>query len=341
MIARAALNSLKNELALPNATREKVDALEISMHDHAKKLGYRRADAINRSQDFMANHRKRQEIAKRREDEWLARQRAREAATADTAGSLRDEILARQQAYVPTIDDAVVEAAQYHPNLTKEEGDTLLYRIARRDPMRTVRIDAESDLRPPLFSYRRIYEHPLKAGHGKFENDQAMRALSLLPARWRCRTAAIQNKPWCIEELYMTGFDCDYADEQGWTPLHLAAARGHVECVNVLVHVGAKVNSQTVASVTPLFMARAANSVGACQILQAAGAVAQIHDVPHGAYEGHRTILDVDVLGYVPRVRRQIDDSRANLQQLESSQRWSTGSLARPDLYDLHNLNPR
>ena len=96
MIARAALNSLKNELALPNATREKVDALEISMHDHAKKLGYRRADAINRSQDFMANHRKRQEIAKRREDEWLARQRAREAATADTAGSLRDEILARQ-----------------------------------------------------------------------------------------------------------------------------------------------------------------------------------------------------------------------------------------------------
>ena len=86
---------------------------------------------------------------------------------------------------------------------------------------------------------------------------------------------------------------------------------------------------------------RAANSVGACQILQAASAVAQIHDVPHGAYEGHRTILDVDVLGYVPRVRRQIDDSRANLQQLESSQRWSTGSLARPDLYDLHNLNPR
>ena len=110
----------------------------------------------------------------------------------------------------------------------------MLHRIARRDPMRTVKVPIESEFRPKLFSYQQLYPHPLSVGNGRFENDAAMRRLALLPAALRCRTAAIEGKPWCIEELFMCGFPCDVRDEQGHSPLHLAASRGHVEVCAVI-----------------------------------------------------------------------------------------------------------
>jgi hypothetical protein len=114
-----------------------------------------------------------------------------------------------------------------------------------------------------------------------------------------------------------------------------------VEAVSILVHVRADVDAATVAAVTPLYMACAAGSAGSAALLRAAGARLRIADVAAGAYEGHRTILDVDVLGRVPRVRRAVDDQRANLGRYEAHAVNATGVVARPDLAQLHNLNPR
>ena len=110
----------------------------------------------------------------------------------------------------------------------------------------------------------------------------------------------------------------------------------------MLIHVGCDVNAQTVSSITPLYMACSANSVGSAGLLQAAGAKLEIVDVAHGAYEGYRTILDANVLSHVPRVRRAVDDRRENVNQLESfAANASTGTLVRPEMAAMHNMYPR
>jgi ankyrin repeat protein len=40
--------------------------------------------------------------------------------------------------------------------------------------------------------------------------------------------------------------------DDGWTPLHLAAARGHKEIVEQLIAKGADVNAKTINGITPL-----------------------------------------------------------------------------------------
>jgi ankyrin repeat protein len=77
---------------------------------------------------------------------------------------------------------------------------------------------------------------------------------SPLHAAAAARSAAI------LRLLLATGaFDngaVSQADENGWTPLHLAARRGSKECVQLLLQHGADRDAKTTQGLTPLDVAR-------------------------------------------------------------------------------------
>ena len=78
-----------------------------------------------------------------------------------------------------------------------------------------------------------LLAHPLPVGKEKQENDLAMKRLRLMPIPKRIEAAVLQNKPWCVEELYLQGCPPDEPNRMGYRPLHLAASYNYEECVKV------------------------------------------------------------------------------------------------------------
>nr|DAD24397.1 TPA_asm: hypothetical protein HUJ06_025861 [Nelumbo nucifera] len=70
-----------------------------------------------------------------------------------------------------------------------------------------------------------------------------------------------------LDELLKAKLDPDIEDSKGRTPLHMAASRGHEECVLVLLKHGCKINTQDVDGNTPLWDAVAANHHSIFRIL--------------------------------------------------------------------------
>ncbi|KAJ8610868.1 hypothetical protein CTAYLR_009129 [Chrysophaeum taylorii] len=197
-------------------------------------------------------------------------------------------------------EELVADAAQFRGDMTSEQAYELLERNARGEPMRFVEIPKDSPLRPSIYRYRVVYPHPLPFDHeeSRLENDVVMRRIQHLLPRDRCWHAVISNKPWCVEELYLTGFPIDAANESGMTPMHLASHLGYKACVEILVNAGAYINAQTLAGVTPLESARAAGHADIEDMLRANGAVVQ----KRRYLMDRRTILDV-AADRIPRGR--------------------------------------
>ena len=78
-----------------------------------------------------------------------------------------------------------------------------------------------------------LLAHPMPVGTEKQENDLAMKRLRLMPIPKRIEAAVLQNKPWCVEELYLQGCPPDEPNRMGYRPLHLAASYNYQECVKV------------------------------------------------------------------------------------------------------------
>ncbi|KAM4618923.1 cortactin-binding protein 2 isoform 2-T2 [Polymixia lowei] len=76
----------------------------------------------------------------------------------------------------------------------------------------------------------------------------------------------------CVKLLLMSGVSADVSDENGFTPLHLAAVHGHRSCVEALLGAGAAVDGDASVDRTPLYLASQAGSVDCVRALLTAGA---------------------------------------------------------------------
>ncbi|KAF1386419.1 hypothetical protein PFLUV_G00094630 [Perca fluviatilis] len=88
--------------------------------------------------------------------------------------------------------------------------------------------------------------------------------------------AAAQNgHTECVKLLLLSlssGSLADVSDENGFTPLHFAAAHGHSSCVEVLLSAGAAVDSAAAGGLTSLFLACEAGVLDCVRVLLRAGA---------------------------------------------------------------------
>lgn len=189
-----------------------------------------------------------------------------------------------------THDELIDDAAQFRGDMDDSERYALMERCARNEPMRFVTIPSNSFLRRPLMNYRCLYPHPLtmESKVSKLENDVAMRDLNHLKANKRAWRAVTKNKPWCLEELYLTGYELNWPNDDNNTPFHLAAHFGHIECVRVFLHAGCDVNAETTSGVTPTYNALAAGHADVAALLQEHGGLKRITP----KLSGVRTILD-------------------------------------------------
>ncbi|PWA30412.1 hypothetical protein CCH79_00017662 [Gambusia affinis] len=76
----------------------------------------------------------------------------------------------------------------------------------------------------------------------------------------------------CVKLLLSAGLPADILDENGFTPLHLAATHGHASCVEILLASRAAVDPVAAQGQTPLFLACEAGSLGCAHALLTAGA---------------------------------------------------------------------
>jgi len=73
---------------------------------------------------------------------------------------------------------------------------------------------------------------------------------------WRIHTAACQGDVVEIEWLFIQGADIDVLNDDGWTPMHTAAKRGHVSVIEALVRLGSTaIDTPNRWGSTPIFIA--------------------------------------------------------------------------------------
>uniref|UniRef100_A0A8C4ZZ69 Cortactin-binding protein 2 n=1 Tax=Gadus morhua TaxID=8049 RepID=A0A8C4ZZ69_GADMO len=78
--------------------------------------------------------------------------------------------------------------------------------------------------------------------------------------------------PDCVQLLLLSGASADFTDENGFTPLHLAAAHGHRSCVEALLDAGAPVDPEGPGGHTPLHLASQAGCPDCVRVLLGRGA---------------------------------------------------------------------
>ena len=81
--------------------------------------------------------------------------------------------------------------------------------------------------------------------------------------------------PKIVRALCKAGSSITYQNEDGELPLHIAASRGHLECVNCLIEAKAELDIPTSPSAgtnTPLHLAIARNYTNVAMVLLQAGA---------------------------------------------------------------------
>jgi len=86
-----------------------------------------------------------------------------------------------------------------------------------------------------------------------------------------------------VDTLIRAGADIHATGTNGWTPLHMAAARGHVDKARLLIQSGADVNRRTEIDgcETPLMEAAYAGRPGTVRLLLTHGADASMRDTVH------------------------------------------------------------
>jgi serine/threonine-protein phosphatase 6 regulatory ankyrin repeat subunit B len=77
-----------------------------------------------------------------------------------------------------------------------------------------------------------------------------------------------------VKVLLEAKADVSSCDNDGWTPLHLAAEQGHVETVKVLLEANADINISACGD-TPLSLAQGGNLTGIVALLESASTQAQ------------------------------------------------------------------
>ena len=193
-----------------------------------------------------------------------------------------------------TIDDVVNGAAQFKSEMTSDEAYELCAKAVRGEPMRSVEIPKDSQLRPSLFHYRAMFPHPLPHNHpteSRYENDRAMRKIQHLKASQRMWYAVASNRPWCVEELFMSGFPVNAPNPSGITPLHLACHLGHATCVEILLNIGVDpTKSTSLAGVDPVESALAAGHRTVVNLLQSRGFL-NSSSIDNNS-RGYRSIID-------------------------------------------------
>ena len=109
--------------------------------------------------------------------------------------------------------------------------------------------------------------------------------------------AAIKGNLACVEALIALGADLELPMLAGLTPLHAASRKGRTACVQALLRAGADVNSEGSESSTPLMEAAESGSVETCLALISAGAdVNHVNDFDTPPFsialgDGHRRVL--------------------------------------------------
>lgn len=73
--------------------------------------------------------------------------------------------------------------------------------------------------------------------------------------------------------MVSAGADVDAAKGWGYTPLHAAISRGHVNCVRLLLQAGADMNSVTARGSSCLYLASKYGHIGCARALMEAGAI--------------------------------------------------------------------
>ena len=112
--------------------------------------------------------------------------------------------------------------------------------------------------------------------------------------------AASRGNLACVEALIALGADLELPMRRpSLTPLHVASHKGHAACVRALLRAGADVDSEDTESSTPLMDAAESGSVETCLALISAGAdVNHVNDFDVPPFSialgnGHRRLLPV------------------------------------------------
>jgi len=135
---------------------------------------------------------------------------------------------------------------------------------------------------------------------------------------YTCLLAAVESDAddsvLIVAELIRAGADIHALGTNGWTPLHMAAARGQVEKARLLIDAGAEVNRRTeiVASETPLMEAAFTGQPSTVRLLLEHGADPYMRatinnrtplEIARSAARGH----DPDVVNYLKSENIQVD----------------------------------
>jgi cytohesin len=101
-----------------------------------------------------------------------------------------------------------------------------------------------------------------------------------------------------VKQHLAAGADVNAKDEEGLTPLHLAAGRGHKKIVELLIAKDADVNAKlAVEGETPLHLAAWDGHKEIAELLIAKGADVNVRDKGSGRLVGHgRTPIDLAIL---------------------------------------------